>query len=124
MTDTTTPVELTLATAGPTSNMGAAANTITVQQAGTYLVSYSVTVTPSAAGNVVAQILNNDAPITSTQQTVYAQASQAAPISGSYVLTLADNDELSLALTFPAYTGGYTASVGANASLTTVKLTA
>ena len=83
-----------------------------------------MTVTPSAAGNVVAQILNNDAPITSTQQTVYAQASQAAPISGSYVLTLADNDELSLALTFPAYTGGYTASAGANASLTAVKLTA
>lgn len=104
--------------------MGAASNTLTIQQAGTYLVSYTLTVSPSTAGNVTAQVLNNDAPVTSTQKTVYAAASQATPISGSFVLTLSQNDELSLALTFPTYTGGYTAQVGANASLSAVKLTA
>ena len=64
------------------------------------------------------------APIASTQQTVYAPANQATPLSGSFVVTLSQNDELNLALTFPSYTGGYTAEVGANASLSAVKLTA
>ena len=104
--------------------MGAASNTLTIQQQGTYLVSYSLNVSPSAAGNVTAQVLENDAPLTATQQTVYAAANQATPISGSFVVTLAQNDELNLALTFPAYTGGYTAEVGTNATLSAVKLTA
>ena len=122
--DTTTPVELELNTAGANENMGAATNTLTIQQQGTYLVSYSLNVSPSTAGNVTAQVLQNDAPVASTQQTVYAAASQATPISGSYVLTLNQSDELNLALTFPSYTGGYTATVGANATLSAVKLTA
>mgnify|MGYP004508706079 CR=1 FL=1 len=88
-----------LATAGPISGItGTTANTLTITETGVYKIDYFFNGSSSAEGTLTLEVLQNGTPIGRTSIEKEVTANQDETISGSALVNLTANDQISLGL--------------------------